>query len=98
MSIEVKTRITDPFEWIHEDYGDWCLLSDYSNRQRYDYLDLIYHRLADGINAKELEGKTDEELEEDYQYGFPLLIAEAFEEIARDIRRKHFIIKTEFIK
>lgn len=98
MSLEVKTNITDPFGWILEDYGDWNLLSDYSDESRYNYLDLIYHRLVDGVYMQELEDKSDEELKNEYQEGFPILIAEAFEAIAEDIRKGNFVIKTEFEK
>ena len=99
MSIEVKTHIKDPLGWIHDDYGVWNLISDYTDNERYNHLDSIYYCLVDGIepcNMKGLEGATEEEMQEDYQLKFPLLLAEAFENIAKDIRDGKLIIKTEF--
>lgn len=99
MSVEVKTNIKDPLGWIHDDYGVWNLISDYSNDERYNHLDNIYHCLVDGIepcNMAELEGATEEKMREDYQLRFPFLLAEAFENIAKDIRNGELIIKTEF--
>lgn len=99
MSIEVKTNIKDPLGWIHEDYGVWNLISDYTNDKRYNRLDNIYHCLVDGIepcNMTGLEDATEEQMKEDYQLKFPLLLAEAFENIARAIREDELVIKTEF--
>lgn len=30
MSVEVRTNIKDPLGWIHDDYGVWNLISDYT--------------------------------------------------------------------
>ena len=98
MSIEVSNNIKDPFGWI-SDYGDWDLISDYSDSERYNWLDSIYHCLENGIepcNMRGLEGLIERNLKEDYQQKFPLLLAEALENIAKDIKDGELIIKTEF--
>ena len=99
MSVEVRTNIKDPLGWIHDDYGVWNLISDYTDYERYAWLDNIYHCLVDGIepcNMAGLECFTEEKLKEDYQLKVPFLLAEAFENIAKDIRDGKLIIKTEF--
>ena len=84
--------------WVHEDYGVWTLISDYADKQMYDYLDSIYDFLINGnmYNKRVVEGKSDDELKEEYNEKFPLLLAEVFENIAKDIREGELIIKTEF--
>lgn len=97
MSVEVLTNITSPFEWILEDYGIWNLLSDYTGDETYGYLDNIYHYLVDGIVLdNDFEGKTEEELKAEYNEKFPLLLAEAFENIANDIISGGLKIITKF--
>lgn len=98
MSIEVSSSITDPLGWIHEDYGVWNLISDYADEEMYGYLDNIYYYLINGnMYDKEIvEGKTKEELQEEYNEKFPLMLADVFENIAKDIREGELVIKTEF--
>lgn len=98
MSVEVRTNIKDPLGWMQDDYGIWNLVSDYAKSETYWYLDCIYHYLVEGVNYDErvVEGKSDEDLKEEYNDKFPFLLAEAFENIAKDIRDGELIIKTEF--
>lgn len=99
MSIEVKTNIKDPLGWIHGDYGVWSLISDYTDNERYNRLDSIFYCLVDGIEPcimTGIEDLTEEDMKEEYQKDFPFLLAEAFENIAKDIRDGKLIIKTNF--
>ena len=98
MGVEVKTGIKDPLGWMQDDYGIWNLVSDYANSETYWHLDCIYYYLVEGVNYDErvVKGKSDEELKEEYNEKFPLLLAEVFENIAKDIRDGELIIKTEF--
>ena len=98
MSYEVKTEMSNPLEWMFE-YGEWTLIDDYSNRREYTYLDNIFHCLQDGINPndiKGLEGKSVEDLKNEYQERFPLLLASAFENIANEIRKGDLKLKIDF--
>lgn len=98
MSVEVKTNIEDPLGWVHEEYGVWRLISDYTDSERYRYLDSIYHYLTGGMRYDDgvIGGKTKEELKEEYDAKFPLLLAEAFENTAKDMTDGHLVIKTMF--
>ena len=98
MSIEVSSAITDPLGWIHEDYGVWTLISDYADKEMYGYLDSIYDYLINWNMYDEgiVDGKTKEELQEEYDKMFPLMLADVFYNIAKDIREGELIIKTEF--
>ena len=64
----------------------------------YGYLDSIYDYLINGNMYDEgiVEGKTKEELQEEYNEKFPLLLAEVFQNIAKDIIEGELVIKTEF--
>lgn len=99
MSEQVKTHIEEPFGWIFEDYGTWELISDYTDNELYSYLDAIYHILVDGANPDdfaEFKGMTTEELEGEYNKKFPLLMANLFENLAKDIKSGELEIETEF--
>lgn len=96
---KVSTRIEDPFGWIHEEWGDWNLIEDYSDSKRYYRLDCIYNCLVNGIATHNMDGldkMTEKELKDEYRKKFPLLLAEVFENIAKDIRKGDLEIEIEF--
>lgn len=68
MSVEVKTYVKTPFDWLNED--DWSWIADYAGKCEYSYLDHIYWCLCEGRGAddfRELEGLTIEEMKEIYR-------------------------------
>lgn len=98
MSYKVKTHIKDPLEWIN-DYDVWCCISDYTDEYLYSHLDEIYHILVDGANPNgytEFKDMTNDQLKEEYNKEFPLLLANFFENLAKDIKSGELEIETEF--
>lgn len=97
MSYEVTTNIKTPFDWLSEVAWEW--IGERTNRQVYQKLDDIYFCLVDGIdpnNVKGLEGKTVEELKEEYQKSFQPMLIEALSSIVEDLKNETLKFKVEF--
>lgn len=98
MSYQVKTHIERPLEWI-DDYDVWCCISDYTDSCLYSHLDAIFRILVDGADSSyyaDFKDMTKNQLKEVYNNTFPLLLANFFENLAKDIKSGELEIETLF--
>ena len=81
----------DPFNWLREEgCGTRQWISEFCNdANEYGRLDALYRIIEGTLDAEDefCNPPTMEEIEEDYQKSFPLLLAGVFENLAESIRK-----------
>jgi len=92
-----------PLSWIADEPWNW--IADYSDDSEYTELDYMYECLcnedAEGSRISEYNSVyhhdyTIEDIKREYNKRFPLMLANAFEAIAKDIKSGELIIEQEF--
>lgn len=87
----VEMNMYDPFNWLRaEGCGIWEIITEYCNNEKeYGRLDALYRIIEGTLNVEDefCNPPTEEEIKEDYQKNFPLLLAGVFENLADAIRK-----------
>lgn len=98
----VEMNMYDPFNWLREaGNGTWGWITEYCNSEsEYGRLDALYRIIEGSLNVEDefCNPPTEEEIKEDYQKNFPLLLAGVFENLADAIRKGELTFVMDYSK
>ena len=98
----VEMNMYDPFNWLRsEGCGTWEIIAEYCNNENeYGRLDALYRIIEGSLNVEDefCNPPTEEEIKEDYQKNFPLLLAGVFENLADAIRKGELTFVMDYSK
>lgn len=98
----VEMNMYDPFNWLRaEGCGTWEIITEYCNNEKeYGRLDALYRIIEGTLNVEDefCNPPTEEEIKEDYQKNFPLLLAGVFENLADAIRKGELTFVMDYSK